>query len=562
VAHDFASAFLAWEDRTRGHELASYPVALEPRFEPFVLPSRSKGTLEASAPWRTLFASDPVVRAVPGGSRKSEQLEVQLRLPERFLLKPGLAARFAASLHALSGPMAFELIGSAKGVVVQFCCSAVDAEGLRAALGAFFPEVRVASCKNYLRDEWVRRKGAARIIDLGLFKGFHLPLARGGALRPDPLIGVVGAMDKLERDELGFVQVMFAPVAHLWGSELWKAFSADGSESGVLPLVRAKIAEPFVCVVVRIGALSGEASAATDRAMSIANEVTAASRSAHNFLIALESDSYPADIHEADVLDRTTHRAGMILGLSELLTLVHLPSGSMLAKSFGRRNASRDRNVPKHRATGLHSSASLSLRGPQYQYLQAVIKRVGMSRGYTVRVGAEIHDAEGSVAVCLSRDGLSIACIICSSTDYQSVVGQSKKCIDDGFDFVILVGSERNVARRITALLQKTLSGRAIERTCCVAAESFAQSLSELELREGKRAGATDADEFVEPKRVIKAREAAAYLGLAPQTLAKMRVAGSSPPYHKVGRLVVYNPSELDAWLAARQRRSTSDSSG
>jgi excisionase family DNA binding protein len=60
-------------------------------------------------------------------------------------------------------------------------------------------------------------------------------------------------------------------------------------------------------------------------------------------------------------------------------------------------------------------------------------------------------------------------------------------------------------------------------------------------------------------RHLLSAAEAARYLGLAVQTLAKMRVSGESPPYHKLGRSVVYDPTDLDAWLALRKRRSTSD---
>jgi excisionase family DNA binding protein len=59
---------------------------------------------------------------------------------------------------------------------------------------------------------------------------------------------------------------------------------------------------------------------------------------------------------------------------------------------------------------------------------------------------------------------------------------------------------------------------------------------------------------------MLIAKDAAAYLGVAKQTLAKMRWSGDSPPYFKVGRQVVYDRTELDAWLALRRRRSTSDS--
>jgi predicted DNA-binding transcriptional regulator AlpA len=60
--------------------------------------------------------------------------------------------------------------------------------------------------------------------------------------------------------------------------------------------------------------------------------------------------------------------------------------------------------------------------------------------------------------------------------------------------------------------------------------------------------------------RRLRAPEAAAYLGLAPSTLAKMRLRGDGPPYHKAGpRVVVYSLADLEDWLKAGRRRSTSD---
>ncbi len=55
-------------------------------------------------------------------------------------------------------------------------------------------------------------------------------------------------------------------------------------------------------------------------------------------------------------------------------------------------------------------------------------------------------------------------------------------------------------------------------------------------------------------------RGAADYVGLAPQTLNKMRVYGGGPAFHKLGNLLVrYTQADLDAWLESRRRTSTSD---
>lgn len=58
---------------------------------------------------------------------------------------------------------------------------------------------------------------------------------------------------------------------------------------------------------------------------------------------------------------------------------------------------------------------------------------------------------------------------------------------------------------------------------------------------------------------VLDTRRAAARVGLAPQTLNKLRCIGGGPPYYKHARKVVYRVPDLDTWLQGRLRTSTSD---
>jgi hypothetical protein len=55
--------------------------------------------------------------------------------------------------------------------------------------------------------------------------------------------------------------------------------------------------------------------------------------------------------------------------------------------------------------------------------------------------------------------------------------------------------------------------------------------------------------------------EAAHYLRLSRSCLAKWRCQGGvhHPVYHLCGRKILYAVADLDAWLASRRRRSTSD---
>jgi hypothetical protein len=54
--------------------------------------------------------------------------------------------------------------------------------------------------------------------------------------------------------------------------------------------------------------------------------------------------------------------------------------------------------------------------------------------------------------------------------------------------------------------------------------------------------------------------QAAEYVGLSASTFEKLRLTGNGPVYQKAGpKIVVYRIEDLDAWLAAGRRRSTSE---
>jgi predicted DNA-binding transcriptional regulator AlpA len=60
-------------------------------------------------------------------------------------------------------------------------------------------------------------------------------------------------------------------------------------------------------------------------------------------------------------------------------------------------------------------------------------------------------------------------------------------------------------------------------------------------------------------RRMLRTPEAAAYCGSTESTFEKLRLTGGGPRFIKMGRRVVYDPADLDEWLAAHRRASTSD---
>ena len=57
----------------------------------------------------------------------------------------------------------------------------------------------------------------------------------------------------------------------------------------------------------------------------------------------------------------------------------------------------------------------------------------------------------------------------------------------------------------------------------------------------------------------LKPKAAAAYIKWSESRLAKSRIWGDGPPFIKMGRSVIYRQEDLDGWLLANRRRSTSD---
>ncbi len=61
----------------------------------------------------------------------------------------------------------------------------------------------------------------------------------------------------------------------------------------------------------------------------------------------------------------------------------------------------------------------------------------------------------------------------------------------------------------------------------------------------------------------LRPKEAAAFVGLATSTMAKMRLRGDGPRYAKLGkRAVVYDFGDLERWVDEQKRHSTSDRQG
>lgn len=251
-------------------------------------------------------------------------------LPPDVSVSSDAAEQFLLSLAPCWSPVSFEIIGQPDRITMQVACQASDRHHVWPQLRAHFPDAVCTETADPLGASWTDGGLAAAVVDFGLSQEFMRPLRSVRRLDPDPLTGIVGALDDLEPREKGVVQVIFLPARGPWTQSVLrslttrdgKPFFADAPE--MLALAREKVARPLFGAVVRVAGQSPDHERAWDIVRHIGGALTVAcANPTSNELIALTNDDYSEEEHLDDLVSRRTHRSGMLLNSAELLTLVH-----------------------------------------------------------------------------------------------------------------------------------------------------------------------------------------------------------------------------------------------
>jgi hypothetical protein len=348
--------FDEWEERTRG--LATWPhrVPIEPAYmplfpkeripKPIIDDARRPGLLDRRQ--RILRATPPIEVVHTDATSQDvprEVAEFELLLPVDFAVKVGAARGWLASLRSLIDPMSFEILGLSDQVVVQIASGRADSASVISSLRSFFPETKVRERRTSLRQAWERDEGFGVVLGFGLGGRVFRELHTEDKLDVDPLVGIIGELNRLSDGELGLVQLLVVPAKEPWREEFENfALSVDDADK-VLPLIRSKFSEPLFAAVLRVAASAPDEDRAVQRARSLAYAVAAATRSDANELVLTETALYSPSVEAEDLLDRATHRPGMLLSLSEVLTLLHLPSASVRSERLVRQ-AGRTKSAP------------------------------------------------------------------------------------------------------------------------------------------------------------------------------------------------------------------------
>jgi predicted DNA-binding transcriptional regulator AlpA len=350
--------FDAWEEPMRGYDTWPHRVALEPLYVPLLAERRTHRAPidDARKPglWERITTSVKPA-SVPEQKeleRKPEErigirdiVELQLLVPKEFTAKPELARRWLVSLASLGHRVAFEVIGEHKKAIAQIACEAAARSAVLDSLRAYFPETRVRQRSEDLLSTWAAYEGWGAVLHLGLRDRVFNALENDGRADADSLIEIVGRLASLAEGELGLVQILFEPAVGGWSDDLIQFGRSIDDVDRTLPRIEAKFREPIFAVVARVAALASTQERAVDLAASLAVGLSISTRSETNALCLVGQNQHPFDIETLDLLDRETRRSGMILSLSELATLAHLPSAVVRAEHLIRQ-ATRTRSAP------------------------------------------------------------------------------------------------------------------------------------------------------------------------------------------------------------------------
>jgi len=352
--HDSISEqFYRWEKRGRGWQIWPHSVSPEPPFSPFqgyrfpdgeVIDDGCKPTFLSSLVQRlsrSLATTPPTTteqepeepEEEPDILSRSDLVELQVSLPAKFSAKPQDFTDLLMQLAFCREPVAFEILGTAESISVQFTAHPADAVIFQRQLKAYFPEVIVTETEGTLKRTWESLEdGESLVIEFGLAREYIYPLACPNA---DPWIALIATLTELAPSECGLFQVMFQSVEHPWADNIMRAVADPIGKPifcnapELVKMTQEKISSPLFATVVRIATRSEDFDRAAKVARDMASALRLFSRLNGNEFIPLRNDEYPLEAHVEDVVKRQCRRNGMILNTDELTGLVHLPSATV-----------------------------------------------------------------------------------------------------------------------------------------------------------------------------------------------------------------------------------------
>lgn len=346
--------FHDWEERGRGWLSAELPVELDPPFRPFVghslpyVPVPDDGRRSTSlsefadqffgrGTTRQELMPSKAEEPTPQLLERDGDLRVfSLSIPREEKTSGEAASAFLLALRGSRFPFSFEVAGTGEGVALQFASRAEDHSLLLASLRSYFPAVIASPATDVLaRFRATHPETSTFVLHIGYGREFMLPFRAAERLEPDPLQGIVGALDDVAAGELAAVQLLFQHADAPWAENIYRAVTtSDGGDfffdaADFTRAAKRKAMEPLYAVVLRLVFATDDLESLDARLRRLAMGLAQFEAVDTNQFICLNEDEATHPVYLRDVLFRQSHWTGMLWSLSELRTLVHLPGPSV-----------------------------------------------------------------------------------------------------------------------------------------------------------------------------------------------------------------------------------------
>ena len=349
ISEFYTAQFYAWEHRGRGWLLYDQPVHLEPSFLPYFRHGYSGVQIDDGKrpTWASTFASyfkkeqpPPVItvnkldyETVEAYTYTNElnHAGIQLKLAKDRRISPEVMKSCLVMLSSSYAILSFEIIGTAKEIIIQFVCDKDQENIIATYINAFLPGCSVVLSDTYIENILEYSK-ATMVVDYGLQQEWMRPVAMTKSFSFDPLLGFFAILDALDADERAGLQILLQPTCNQWHESMVRSVTSyDGTsffwDAPEAPqLAQEKSKSPLYAVTIRTFTQAETLEDAARLLQSISYALITTTKSQHNQFIPLVHEAYDVERRLDDILLRESHRLGMLLTLDELVGLLHVPS--------------------------------------------------------------------------------------------------------------------------------------------------------------------------------------------------------------------------------------------
>lgn len=356
----FTAQFYDWERRGRGWDLFDVPVDLEPIFVPFfgyfpediqnsfVDDGHVPGILERIS--NLIFPNkkveseieEPVTINAFQLQDDEEVKYLQLLIPEHRKFSIEHFEQFFLALSNSHFPVSFEIHLYCGKISLQLVSRERDTIMLDHQLQAFFPDVTIGHERDCFSFS-VLENTYVSIQEMGLEEEFMRPLQTAQRFDLDSYTSLFGLLDSIDSKDGACIQILFRGTKNSWSESTLRSVSDNQNKSfflddpEMLVLAKEKVSKPLFSVVVRIAGMSLKQNQARVINNIIGEFFSRITQGKGNRIRTLQSDGLEWEDQLNDLFARTSHRTGMLLNSSELISLAHFPGPSIVSRRLQRK---------------------------------------------------------------------------------------------------------------------------------------------------------------------------------------------------------------------------------